>query len=110
MTSQLLPEQYKELERFVSEWALPSESQRNHKRLASSMEEIQKFYDALLPRLNEILSYLNQYPLEQLPAEAQRLMELSLSLMEISHAVELYGQPDVPDAFDARRFEIVLDI
>jgi hypothetical protein len=71
------------------------------------MEEIQAFYEAMLPRMDEIINYLNQYPLDGLPAEAKRLFDLALSLMEISPAVELFKEPDETGAFEATRFKII---
>ena len=44
-----LPEAYRALEAFADTWALPSSDARLHKRMTSSMDEIQAFYDAMLP-------------------------------------------------------------
>ena len=51
-----------------------------------------------------VISYLDQFPLEALPADAQRLLYLTLSLAEVGTAVELFKQPSVPDGYDAARF------
>jgi hypothetical protein len=103
MSDTSLPKQFRDLERFVSEWSLPSEGERNHKRRSSSMELLVEFYDAVLPRFGEILSHLNGVPADGMPADERRLVELSLSFAEVSNAVERFGQPDVPDAIDASR-------
>jgi len=68
------------------------------------MEEIQAFYDAILPRMEAVIAYLNQFPLDAMPADAQRLLSLTFSLAEISTAVELFKQPSVVDGYDASRF------
>lgn len=47
MTAKLPPE-FSDLEPF-SDWCLPTEPQRYHKRLSSSMAEMQAFYDAITP-------------------------------------------------------------
>ena len=39
--------------------------------------------------------------------EAQALLNLSLSLAEIAPAVELFGQVEVPDAYDSRRITAI---
>lgn len=104
MPQGLLPEQFKELEPFVGVWALATERERNRKRLSSTMEEIRAFYDAMVPRMEAIMEYLNRFPLEQMPEEARRLFYLSLSLAEVANAVEFYGQPGVIDGFDPERF------
>jgi len=104
MAQQTLPAQFKDLEPFVATWALATERERNRKRLSSTMEDIQAFYNALLPRMEAMIEYLNQFPLEQMPEDAKRLFHLSLSLAEVANAVELFKQPDVIDGFDPERF------
>lgn len=103
----LLPEQFRDLESFVADWSIERESDRVEKRLASSMTEISKFYESIMPRMDAILAYLNQFPLEAMPAHARRLLWLTLSLAEVTPAVHFYGQPKVIDGFDARRFRSV---
>lgn len=107
MASHFLPEQFQELNSLVETWALARESERNARRRSSTMEEIQKFYDAVLPRMDEIIGYLNQYPLEHLPETAKWLFYLALSFMEVSPSVELLGEPDETGAFEAARFRII---
>lgn len=99
-----LPAGFQDFEPFVGKWALATERERNRTRLSSSMAEIQELYDALLPRMEEIIGYLNQFPLDNLPAAAKPLFHLSLSLAEIAPAVELFKQPEVVDGFPADRF------
>ena len=101
-----LPEPFQSLEPF-SAWALSTERERRAKRLSSSMEEIQAFYDALFPQLESVVAYLDQFPLDQLPAEAQPLYHLTLSLVEVTSAVELYHQPHIIEAIEPTRFRRV---
>jgi hypothetical protein len=103
MAERVLPETFRDLEPFA-EWALATEKERNRKRLASTMAEIQAFYDAILPRMEAVIAYLNQFPLEAMPADAQQLLSLTFSLAEVSTAVELFKQPSVVDGYDASRF------
>jgi hypothetical protein len=107
MSARLLPESFGDLEQFAARWALPTENDRHARRLASTMTELQSFYDAMLPRIDAILAYLNDFPLESLQDEARTLLNLSLSLAEIAPAVELFGQVEVPDAYDSRRITAV---
>jgi hypothetical protein len=51
-----------------------------------------------------VFAYLNQFSLETLPAEAQRLLDLTLSLAEVAPAVECFRQPLVVDGYEASRF------
>ena len=103
MTQQLLPSGFSDLEPFA-DWALAGESDRLQKRLASSMEEIQGFYSAMLDRIEDALEYLNGFSLDELPEPEQRLLNMTLSLAEVWVAVELYKQPDHPFGLDMRRF------
>ena len=102
----LLPQQFQELDSFVDRWALATEQERNARRRASTMGELQRFYNEMLPRMSGIIEYLNQYSLDSLPEEALRLFYLALSFMEVSPAVELFGEPDESGVFKATRFVI----
>ena len=50
MADALLPPQFSSVEPFAKRWCLASEPERYAQRLASTMEEMQAFYDALFPR------------------------------------------------------------
>jgi hypothetical protein len=71
----MLPTEFADLERF-SEWCLPSEPERFAKRLASSMAEMQAFYDAITSRAEEAISYCDKFPLEDMPEDVLNLMHL----------------------------------
>jgi hypothetical protein len=103
MEQAMLPDQFRDLEQF-SAWSLATERERNRKRLASPIAEIQSFYDAILPRAGAIIEYLNQFSLEEMPQREQRLFHMLLSLAEVANAVELFKQPGVIDGFDPERF------
>ena len=100
----LLPAPFSKLEPFVNQWALGTERERNNTRVTSTMEEIQEFYDAMLPQIHEALKYLDSLPLGNMPEDAQKLFNLTLSLAEVSTAVERFGEPTVPNGFDTERF------
>ncbi len=93
----LLPTEFSELEPFAS-WSLETEAERYAKRLASTLDELQTFYDAAFPRLDEILDYLDRFDLATLPGAAARLLWLSYSLVNVSFPVEVWRQPRVPDS------------
>jgi hypothetical protein len=104
MTSdRMLPGEFAELERFARDWALARESQRNAKRISSDMSEIQALYDAMFPRLHDVVEYLNRFPLESMPPEAKNLLHLSYSMIEVSLPVEVLGQPNMPDSVEDSR-------
>src|SRR5262244_3569215 len=94
----LLPHEFADLEPFAVDWVLPKERERFAKRLSSSMEQMQAFYDAVFPRAEAAVKYLNQFELQQLPGRAQNLLYLLYSLVMVSFPVEVWKQPHVPDA------------
>jgi hypothetical protein len=62
------------------------------------------FYDAMLPRMEEILGEIDRFPLRQMPESHRSLYALALSMAEIAPNVELYrGSPLVPHSFEEAR-------
>ncbi len=92
-----LPPAFEDLEPWA-DWSLPTEPERYAKRLASPFEELQAFYDAAFPRLEDAAAYLEQLPLDDLPDDATRLLQLTYSLINISFPIEAWRQPRVPDS------------
>ncbi|WP_029106418.1 hypothetical protein [Mycobacterium sp. URHD0025] len=92
-----LPAEFAELEQF-SDWCLSSEPQRYAKRLASTMTEMQAFYDAITPRAEEAMSYCDKFSLDDLPEDVLNLMHLLYSMITVSFPVECWKQPRVPDS------------
>jgi hypothetical protein len=104
MAERRLPEPFRDLEAYIG-WSLGSSRARRVMRESSTMGEITAFYNAILPRMEDILSYLNRYPLENNPAEVQALLHLTFSLAEVAPAVEMYGEPTVEGLETARLAE-----
>ena len=70
-----LPTDFADLEPFA-DWALESEAERYAKRLGSSMDELQAFYDAAFPRLEAATAYLDATPLDELAGEDLHILWL----------------------------------
>ncbi|NTV12214.1 MAG: hypothetical protein HGA47_15825 [Zoogloea sp.] len=105
MTNNTLPKSFEVLEPLVAEWALPTQNERQQRRIHASRGELRAFYEAMLPRIEDIVAYVDRYPLGELPADAERLFCLALSLAEVAPHIELYGgDPKVPHSFDEARF------
>jgi hypothetical protein len=102
-----LPAEFAELEPFA-DWAVPTERARYEKRVASTMDELQAFYDAAFPRIDDAIAYFTNRPVDALPAEGQRLLWLYCALMTASFPVEVWRQPRVPDS-GAAAFDAVLE-
>ncbi|MGO8862979.1 MAG: hypothetical protein ACLQRH_19770 [Acidimicrobiales bacterium] len=98
MADALLPPEFADLEPFAPTWCLATEPQRYAQRLASTMGQMQSFYDACFPRARDAMAYLDGFPLEDLPAEARNLLHLVYSLVMVSLPVEVWNQPQVIDA------------
>ncbi|MBM4256515.1 MAG: hypothetical protein FJ147_11560 [Deltaproteobacteria bacterium] len=108
MTQTLLPSQFSDLEPLAEKWAFATQNQREACRRARTPGEIRELYDVLLTRMDAILDYLNQFTLENMPPEAQRLMYLTFALAEVAPYVECYNSnPWVPDSFEDIRMVAV---
>jgi hypothetical protein len=92
-----LPPEFVDLEPFT-DWCLATEPQRYHKRLASSMADMQAFYDAITPRAEDALAYCDKFSLDELPDDVLNLMHLLYSMIMVSFPVECWKQPRVPDS------------
>ena len=103
MAEAALPEAFEDLAPWL-DWALEPERARTEKKVASSMEELRAFYDAVMPRMEEIIAYLDGVPGDDRPAQAQRLYLLTLSLVEVANLVEIYKRRDVIEACDPLHF------
>ena len=105
--SKQLPAQFSDLEEYVSEWAHASSQDRWKKRLNSEMHEIRKFYNAIMPRMEEAVAHLKKFPLKGMPEKEKQLFRLTAMLMEVSVAVELFGVPDEANVFPPERVTLV---
>ena len=103
-TAPALPAEFSDLEPFAG-WGLPTERDRYAKRLASTMDELQAFYDAAFARMDAAAEYLKGVALEGITDEDKHLLWLYCSLVTVSFPVEVWRQPKVPDSgastFDA---------
>ena len=108
MADALLPPEFSDLEPFAKTWCLPGEPERYAKRLASTMAELQAFYDAIFPRAEAAIAYLDAFPLHDLPDDARRLLHLMYSLIMVSFPVEIWRQPCIPDTGTAS-FELKIE-
>ena len=102
-----LPREFSDLEPFA-EWALPTEHERYAKRLSSTMDEMQAFYDAAFPRLEDAMAYIDRNELDALPDDERHLLWLCYSLVNVSFPIEVWRQPFVPDS-GAARMDVVVE-
>ncbi|CAH0498217.1 hypothetical protein [Novosphingobium sp. CECT 9465] len=94
-----LPAGFEDLAEFAPTWGQCfTQDERNRVRVQSTMAELQHFYNVVQPRLDAIFVHLDAFPLGQLPEPEDLLNRIVLSLTEVSLAVEIFGQPQVPGA------------
>ncbi len=93
MTTAILPAEFADLEAFAERWCLATEPERWAQRLATTMEEMQEFYDACFPRAEEAIRYCDRFDLDDMPDEVVRLLQLLFSLALVSYPIEVWHQP-----------------
>jgi hypothetical protein len=103
-----LPSGFSDLQPFVADWALPTRAQRYEARLSKPFDELVAFYDAVAPRDEEAIAYLNGLDIDDLPDEATTLLHLLYSMILVSYAVNVFKQNRIPDS-GAAFFEMVAE-
>ncbi|TDU28536.1 hypothetical protein DFR24_2908 [Panacagrimonas perspica] len=93
-----LPAGFEALEAFVPYWVHETNDKRREARSTAQMEDIQAFYDTVVPMAEQGIAYLEQYELGKMPADAERLFKLLLAMNHAAIAVEMHG---APRAFDS---------
>jgi hypothetical protein len=102
-----LPARYRDLEPFVADWALETEGERLKKLVATSIDDLRVFYDAVYPRSAEIRDDLSERKLDALTAEEKTLFFLLTTFIEVAHPIELnWKETDIDDAFPLDRMSI----
>jgi hypothetical protein len=108
MTNSALPQAFADLEPFVPDWALPTREQRYAARLQKPYDELVRFYDAIAPRAEQAIAYLNELDINELPDDAERLLQLLYSMILVSYAVNVFKQNRIPDS-GAAFFDMVAE-
>jgi hypothetical protein len=103
-----LPEPFADLEPFAADWALPTRAQRYEARLSKPYDDLVLFYDAVAPRAEAAIAYLNGLDINELPPDAERLLQLLYSMILVSYAVNVFKQNRIPDS-GAAFFEMVAE-
>jgi len=96
-----LPAGFEELEPFVDQWCLKGTQERHARRESASMEDIRRFYDAMLAKAPAAIAFLDGKAFDGLADDERRLMNLLLALGHVAVAVEVHGQPRAAHALSA---------
>jgi hypothetical protein len=97
---------FSELEPYIAAWDLPSVEERIVKRTSSTLEELRVFHDAMLPRLREIIEFLNRFPPDRIPAEHQALRNAALAVLHADRPVNKWNAVFLKHARDPRLFRM----
>jgi hypothetical protein len=104
MENMTLPKGFEDLALW-STWDRDLMSERSLQRAESTMEEIQSFYDAMLPRMENILEYLVTVSMSaDMDPETKSLLNLTKSMAEVAPAVEQFFEPTISFGFDTTRW------
>lgn len=98
----MLPEEFADLEHFAPVWALADANARYEQRKASTFPELQEFYDAVVPRAQAAMAYLDQFDLYDMPDTANNLFWMLAALSPVGFAVDAFHQPLIPDSNHSR--------
>ena len=88
----MLPEAFADLEPFAGTWCLATEPERWERRLATSLADMQAFYDACFPRAEEAIAHCDRFDLHALPDDADHLLQMLQSLALVSYAIEVWRE------------------
>lgn len=106
MTASVLPSGFEDLASWASEWALTNEQDRYRKLHSVRFEELRRFYEAMYPRMSEVLEFLDEYEVDALTGDAKTLFNLAMTFAETAHPVDLgWKDVDFPDAYPWASFE-----
>lgn len=104
--SKPLPARFAQFQALADDWALPTENERRLRRMQSAQEDLQRFYDTTKPVLDEWIQYLNGFALDSMPAPERNLLNLALSVVEVSPAIELFDNPWPKDVYPWDKFDV----
>ena len=93
----LLPSEFADFEQFADRWSLATERERWAERMSSSIDDMQAFYDAIIPGVGEAIAHCEKFPLDDMPEDSVNLLRLIYSFVMVSFAVELWRQQSPPD-------------
>ena len=97
---------FSDLCEFISQWGLPTAHERLAKRMEASMDEIERFYQAIVPQLEAIIEFLNQFPVDRIPREHLPLAYTALAVCEIDDPVHVWKAPALELSADMRAWRV----
>ena len=86
---------FSELGPFIEKWGLETPHERLEHRSTATMSELTAFHEAIVPRLREIIEFLNQYPVDEIPEQHLPLAYAALAVCEVDDAVHMWKAPNL---------------
>ena len=80
----LLPAEFADLEPYAETWCLTSEPERWARRQATSMDDLQAFYDACFPRAEDAIRYCDRFDLDGDPRTGCEGLEFPIVVSHVA--------------------------
>ena len=109
MLTKTLGEPFADLDHWAPAWALETEAERFSHRVNAGYADIEAFYQALVPRMDDIIDHLNATPLGEFSDEQKNLYHLAQSFFEAAVAVENLQEPDEATMLPPERMRVDID-
>ena len=81
---------FSDLSGFIDKWGLETAHERLQKRSATDLPELKAFYDAVTPRLEEMIVFLNQFPVDEIPEQFKPIAYMALAICEVDDAINVW--------------------
>src|ERR1041385_6035475 len=101
------PKGFEDIEKYAPEWVIATPLARQRKRADSDLTTVRRFYDAIFPSIDRVITHLNTVPMDQLSPADKNLYNLAATWMEMSHRIDLsWKETDEPGIFPFERVEL----
>jgi len=109
MSKIALPAKFADLAEWGPEWIHGWDRDRHVQRVGSDLATVRRFYEAVFPRMDDIIAYLNALPTADPAALSEpdrNLFNLALTCMEMSHPIDMkWKSTDIDDTFPWQRMD-----
>ncbi len=97
---------FSELQEYINDWGHADAHQRLNKRTNADFSDLKKFYDAVVPRLGEIIEFLNQFPVDDIPEEFGPLAYMALAACEVDDPVNVWQSSELTYQSNAKNWRV----
>ena len=97
---------FTDLQEFIDEWGHADAHQRLNKRSNAEFSDIKRFYGAVVPRLGEIIGFLNGFPVDDIPEEHKPLAWMALAACEVDDPVNVWNSSELTYNSNAKDWRV----